>query len=108
MGTAIARRLEDAGHELSVWNRSAGPADEFVARGAAELASPSEALDRAELCITMLADPASVEQVVLGQGGVLSGTCGGTLIDMTTISADSSARVAAEAARRGVPFLGRP
>jgi 3-hydroxyisobutyrate dehydrogenase-like beta-hydroxyacid dehydrogenase len=108
MGTAIARRLEDAGHELLVWNRTPGPVDEFVARGAGQLASPSEALDRAELCITMLADPASVEQVVLGEGGVLTGTGGGTLIDMTTISPDSSARVAAEAARRGVPFLRAP
>ena len=56
----------------------------------------------------MLADPASVEQVVLGEGGVLSGTTVGTLVDMTTISADASARVAAEAARCGVPFLRAP
>lgn len=108
MGSAIARRLEDAGHELFVWNRSAGPTDEFESRGATVLASPSEALRRAELCILMLADGPAIEQVALGPDGVLSEGCSGTLVDMSTISMETSAGIAAEAERRGVTFLRSP
>jgi 3-hydroxyisobutyrate dehydrogenase-like beta-hydroxyacid dehydrogenase len=108
MGAAIARRIEGAGHELFVWNRSPGPADEFVSRGATQLDSPAAALQLAELAITMVADPAAVEQVTFGSNGILIGATGGTLIDMSTISAESSARVAAEAERAGVAFLRAP
>ncbi len=113
MGVEIARRVELAGHELFVWNRSPGPVGEFAARGAAGgesrvLGSPSEALDRAELAITMLSDGAVLEEVALGAGGIVEGAKGGTLVDMTTCGVESSARVAEECARRGVEFLRAP
>ncbi|HWB22641.1 MAG TPA: NAD(P)-dependent oxidoreductase [Gaiellaceae bacterium] len=108
MGAAIARRIELAGHDLSVWNRSAGPSDEFVARGATQLDSPAAALQVAEIAITMVADPAAVEEVTTGPNGILTGATGGTLIDMSTISVESSERVAAEAEKRGVAFLRAP
>ena len=108
MGAPIARRLEAAGHELSVWNRSPGPADEFAGRGVSVLAVPAEALQRADVCIVMLADPAALEAVALGPDGVLANATGGTLIDMSTVSADVSAKVAAEAEQRGVAFLRAP
>jgi 3-hydroxyisobutyrate dehydrogenase-like beta-hydroxyacid dehydrogenase len=108
MGAAIARRIEGAGHELLVWNRSAGPADEFVSRGATLLESPAAALQLAEVAITMVADPAAVEQVTFGPNGILTGATGGTLVDMSTISVESSELVAAEAQQRGVSFLRAP
>jgi 3-hydroxyisobutyrate dehydrogenase-like beta-hydroxyacid dehydrogenase len=108
MGAAIARRIEGAGHELYVWNRSPGPSDEFVARGATQLDSPAQALELAELAVTMVADPAAVEEVTYGPNGILTGATGGTLIDMSTISVESSERVAAEAEKRGVAFLRGP
>ena len=108
MGSAIARRLEAAGHELYVWNRSPGPTDEFGSRGAQVLASPSEALKLAELAILMLADGPAIEQVALGPDGVLADGASGTLMDMSTISMETSAGIAAEAGRRGVTFLRAP
>jgi 3-hydroxyisobutyrate dehydrogenase-like beta-hydroxyacid dehydrogenase len=108
MGAPIARRLEAAGHELLVWNRSPGPAAEFAERGVPVLAAPAEALQRAEVCIAMLADPAALESVALGSDGILANADGGTLVDMSTISVDVSAAVAAEAARHGVAFLRAP
>ncbi len=108
MGSAIARRLEDADHELLVWNRSTGPSDEFESRGATVLASPAEALQHAELCILMLADDAAIKQVALGPDGVLCDGASGTLMDMSTISMETSALVAAEAERRGITFLRSP
>jgi 3-hydroxyisobutyrate dehydrogenase-like beta-hydroxyacid dehydrogenase len=108
MGAAIARRIEGAGHELFVWNRSPGPAGEFVLRGATLLESPAAALQLAELAITMVADPAAVEEVTFGPNGILTGATGGTLVDMSTISVESSELVAAEAELRGVSFLRAP
>src|SRR5471030_1573956 len=97
MGAAIARRLEAAGHDLAVWNRSPGPLAEFAERGVSVLATPAEALQRADICIAMLADSQALESVALGAVGVLGHAEGGALVDMSTISADSSAVIAAAA-----------
>ncbi len=108
MGAAIAARLERAGHELLVWNRSESRSEPFIARGAELLDGPAQALVRTDLCVLSLADDAAVEALTLAPGGVLAGAAGGTLVDMSTISAQSSARVAAAAADHGVSFLRAP
>lgn len=125
MGAPIARRLSDAGHELTVWNRSADATAPFVQRGTRRLARPAEAFGHADVCVTMLADGDALEAVTLGEGGLLHPTVGGedasaqgapsrsggargVLIDMSTVSAASSARVAAACAGRGVAFLRAP
>lgn len=108
MGAPIADRLEQAGHELSVWNRSPGPAEPFAERGVDVLDTPREAWAHADVCVTMLSDGPAVEAVTLGEHGLLTGDGDGTLVDMSTIGADSSARVAEECERRGVSFLRAP
>jgi 3-hydroxyisobutyrate dehydrogenase-like beta-hydroxyacid dehydrogenase len=108
MGAPIADRLEQAGHELSVWNRSPGRTEPFADRGVRVLGTPREAWERAEVCVTMLADGPAVEAVTLGDDGLLSVDADGALVDMSTIGADSSARVAEECERRGVSFLRAP
>lgn len=108
MGAPIAERLEKAGHELSVWNRSPGPAAAFAERGLRVLDTPQEAWEHADACVTMLADGPAVEAVTLGGAGLLTVEAEGTLVDMSTIGADTSARVAAECERRGVRFLRAP
>ncbi|MCX5226024.1 NAD(P)-dependent oxidoreductase [Streptomyces sp. NBC_00233] len=59
MGLPMARRLLDAGHPLTVWNRTAAKADALVADGAVRAASAAEAVREADVVITMLADPAA-------------------------------------------------
>jgi 3-hydroxyisobutyrate dehydrogenase-like beta-hydroxyacid dehydrogenase len=108
MGAPIADRLRQAGHELSVWNRSPGPAEPFADRAVHVLGTPREAWERADVCVTMLADGSAVEAVTLGENGLLSVDADGALVDMSTIGADSSARVAEECERRGVSFLRAP
>jgi 3-hydroxyisobutyrate dehydrogenase-like beta-hydroxyacid dehydrogenase len=108
MGAPIADRLDQAGHELSVWNRSPGPAEPFSERGIHVLGTPREAWERADVCVTMLADGPAVEAVTLGDDGLLTGDADGALVDMSTIGVDSSASVAQECERRGVSFLRAP
>lgn len=108
MGAPIAERLEKAGHELSVWNRSRGPADAFAERGLRVLDRPRDAWGHADVCITMLSDGPAVEAVTLGEDGLVAGEASGTLVDMSTIGADTSARVGQECERQGVSFLRAP
>ena len=110
MGSAIADRLAEAGHELTVWNRSPERLEPFRERGLRTLTGPSEAWDHAEVCVTMLADGPALEEVALGERGLLASDAarGGVLVDMSTVSAGSSAVVAAECERRGVAFLRAP
>jgi 3-hydroxyisobutyrate dehydrogenase-like beta-hydroxyacid dehydrogenase len=63
MGSRVARRLLDAGHDLAVWNRTAGKADALVATGARRAESPGAAAGAAEVVITMLADPDALRVV---------------------------------------------
>jgi 3-hydroxyisobutyrate dehydrogenase-like beta-hydroxyacid dehydrogenase len=108
MGTAIAERLEQAGHELSVWNRSSPAARPFEQRGVRSLAHPADAWQHSDCAITMLADGAAIEAVTLGEHGLLESAAGGVLIDMSTVSTTDSAAVAAACARRDVAFLRAP
>lgn len=105
MGAPIAGRLEQAGHELSVWNRSPGPASAFAERGVRVLDASGEAWEHADAVFTVLADGPALEAVA---EGALASDASGTLVDMSTVGADSSQRVAELCEARGVSFLRAP
>jgi len=96
MGAPMAARLLDAGHDLTVWNRTPERATPLVERGAHQAVSPSDAAGRAEVVVTMLADPAALEQVVFGAEGVAAGiSSGATLVEMSTMGPDAVRDLAA-------------
>ena len=108
MGMPMAGRLIGAGHEVTVWNRTAERAEELRARGAAVAASPAGAAAGAEVVITMLADDPAVEAVLFGPEGVAEGIRpGGVSIDMSTV-APRTARSIAERMPEGVGVLDAP
>jgi 3-hydroxyisobutyrate dehydrogenase-like beta-hydroxyacid dehydrogenase len=110
MGSAIAERLLDAGHTVSVWNRSPGKAANLVAKGATELAAPQQVW-LSDACITVLADSPALTEITLQAGGLLAGypdAEGKFLIDMSTVSAESSSEVARAAIQHGVRYLRAP
>jgi hypothetical protein len=114
MGRGMARRLIDAGHELSVHNRTASRGDALVAAGARRADSPADAARDAELVITMLADDAAVDAMTFGDDGIMAGLpSGGIHVSSSTISPALSRHLAAEHAGQGQGFLaatvlGRP
>ncbi len=109
MGLPIAERILAGGFPLAVFNRSAEKAAPLVERGAKLLASPADALREADICLTVLADDAALESVVLGEDGVLAGARPETvLVDMSTVSVAVSERVADAAAAAGVGYLRAP
>lgn len=109
MGSAIAERLVDAGHTVRVWNRSAGKADHLVDKGAIELDTPKQAW-ASDVCITMLADSAALTELLLSPDGLLRApeASGRFLIDMSTVSPESSSHVADAAQAHGVRYLRAP
>jgi 3-hydroxyisobutyrate dehydrogenase-like beta-hydroxyacid dehydrogenase len=95
MGEPMARRILAGGHDLTVWNRTASKADGLREAGAAVASSPADAARGAEAAITMLADPAALEDVVFGPDGVAEALApGSALIEMSTIGPDAARDVA--------------
>lgn len=112
MGGAIAANLLKAGHEVTVWNRSADKAGPLVAAGARPARSPADAA-RGEVVLTMLAHDAAVEAVVFGPDGILSAPTGAVHVSLSTISLTLADRLTeAHAATGGgyvsAPVFGRP
>jgi 3-hydroxyisobutyrate dehydrogenase-like beta-hydroxyacid dehydrogenase len=94
MGSRIARRLLEAGHDLVVWNRTAEKAAPLVEAGAVAAATPAEAAARAEVVLTMVADPAALRDVTEGEDGVAAGVGeGATVIEMSTVGPDAVRRL---------------
>jgi len=114
MGRHMARNLLRAGHDVTVWNRTAAKADEHRALGAKPATWPGEAAKAAEVVITMLADDAAVEAAVLHRGGVLENLPPNAAhISMSTISVALSRKLAEEHHNRdqkyiSAPVFGRP
>jgi 2-hydroxy-3-oxopropionate reductase len=109
MGQHMSRRLLEAGHLLTVWNRSADKARALLAAGAAWADSPKAVARASDVVITMVTDSAAVEQVSCGPNGVLEGAHPGlVLIDMSSIAPGMSRSIAGRAAAKGVPMLDAP
>lgn len=109
MGVPMSKQLVAAGHEVTVWNRTASKADAVVAEGAKKASSPAEAATGAEFIFTMIADSAALIDVILsdnGVAGVLSG--GQVVIDMSTVSIESSAECNKAIEAKGGKFLRAP
>ncbi|MBY9064821.1 NAD(P)-dependent oxidoreductase [Sphingomonas yunnanensis] len=108
MGSAMAQNLLAAGHEVSVWNRSADKAAALVEAGARMASSPADAA-QGEVVMTMLADDRAVEAVVWGEGGIAAAPA--LHVSHSTIGVALAERLAAEAGSGGVvsaPVFGRP
>ncbi len=109
MGSRMSKRLLDAGFDLTVWNRTPGKAADLVRSGATEARSPKEAAQNADAVLTMLGDPASVHQTVLGPDGAIEGISkGAVLIDLTTVDPETPRKIEEAVARRGAAFLEAP
>lgn len=93
MGSRMAVRLLETGHDVVVWNRTAERVGPLVDRGARPAATPAEAADRAEAVITMLASPEALEDVTDGPGGIAAAAGQATVIEMSTVGPAAIARL---------------
>ncbi len=73
MGQAMARRLLEEGHSLTVWNRTRSKADGLAAKGAYVAQSPAEVARRSEIVFSMLFDDETTEYATFGPQGIAEG-----------------------------------
>jgi 3-hydroxyisobutyrate dehydrogenase-like beta-hydroxyacid dehydrogenase len=109
MGFAMASRLAKAGVALTAWNRTRAKAEPLAEHGSAVVDSIAE-LRGQDVVFTMVSTPADLEQVLLGEGGLLHdpSQVPGVVVECSTVSTESSARIREACAERGVAFLAAP
>lgn len=109
MGAAMARRLVQAGHPVTVYNRTAARCAPLVAAGARAAATPREAARGCAVVISVVTDSPDVEEVLLGPEGAARGAAPGTLfVDMSTIAPEAARRIGAVLVGEGMHFLDAP
>ncbi|MCY4355665.1 MAG: NAD(P)-dependent oxidoreductase [Truepera sp.] len=109
MGAPMAGRLIEAGHDLTIHNRTRAREEALAERGAARASSPKEAAAGTDLVITMVSDTPDVEAVILGPDGAIHGMKeGAVLVDMSTISPTATREIARALEAKGVDMLDAP
>ena len=109
MGQAIVRRLLDAGHDVTVWNRTREKAEPLLAAGARWADSPREVAERSEIVFTMVTNTAAVRAVTDGENGILAALGPGKIyVDMSTASPANTRELADAVAAAGAQMLDSP
>ncbi|MEM8827617.1 MAG: NAD(P)-dependent oxidoreductase [Pseudomonadota bacterium] len=109
MGSGMAARLVEAGHEVTVWNRSRGRAEDLLELGAAEAATPANAAEGARAVFSMVADDAASDACWTAHDGALSALDPGAfVIECSTISVDQSRKLAVAAEAEGLRYIDGP
>ena len=108
MGFSVARRLCEAGHAVSAWNRSSDKAKRLSPFGATVHESPAEAVRDAQAVISLLENGAVVEDVLFRQGAAAAMPRGALFIDMASIKPREARDHAARLEEHGVSHLDAP
>lgn len=109
MGRPMALNLIKAGHELYTWGRRFDTLEPLLVAGATGKGTPAEVAAAADITITMLPGTADVEQVVLGERGLMHGArAGSVIVDMSTIAPSAARRIAEQLSARGIHMLDAP
>jgi 3-hydroxyisobutyrate dehydrogenase len=113
MGEAMAARLIKAGHQLSVWNRTASKADPLAQIGA-EVVTDKTAMAHCATVFTMVSTTDDLKEILFGPdgvigGGVLAGSARPKrVVDMSSISDTGSAEIRTGLTKAGVAYLSAP
>ncbi len=110
MGYPMAGHLAAAGHDVTVYNRTATKADGWVNRhGGAMGATPREAVDGAEFVMSCVGNDDDLRSVCLGEGGAFSGMSNGAVfVDHTTVSSKVTHELCNVANDKGIAFVDAP
>jgi 3-hydroxyisobutyrate dehydrogenase-like beta-hydroxyacid dehydrogenase len=109
MGTAITRRLLDAGHTVTVWNRTRAKAEPLLEAGARWADTPREVAEQSEVVFTMVTNTAAVQAVTEGPDGIIAGLAPGKVyVDMSTASPANTRSLAEKVVEVGAQMLDAP
>ncbi|MCI2256005.1 NAD(P)-dependent oxidoreductase [Domibacillus sp. PGB-M46] len=109
MGLPMAGHLLNSDYEVIVYNRTRNKADSLEKQGAIIASSPEEVAQKSEIVFTMLTADQAVEEVILGKEGVIKGAHAGLIVvDSSTISPNTSKKLADNLLSEGVEMLDAP
>jgi 3-hydroxyisobutyrate dehydrogenase-like beta-hydroxyacid dehydrogenase len=109
MGGRIARRLLQAGHRVTGYNRTRAKAEWLLAEGMRPADSPRAAVEASDITFSMVTGTAALRAVTDGPDGVLAGLGPGKVyVDMSTVSPSASRELAGKVAERGAAMLDAP
>jgi 3-hydroxyisobutyrate dehydrogenase len=110
MGSGMARRLLDGGHELRVFNRTAARADDLVSRGAVRCATAREACEGVDAVVSMVTDDQASRAIWYGSAGALAARLAPTAfaIECSTLSYDWVLELSAAATGQGLRYIDAP
>ncbi len=110
MGYPMAGYLAKAGHEVTVYNRTAAKAEKWVGEyGGATADTPARAASEAEVVFACVGNDDDLRQVVVGESGAFGAMASGTVfVDHTTASAEVARELYAAGAEKGIDFIDAP
>jgi 3-hydroxyisobutyrate dehydrogenase len=109
MGKSMADHLMAAGYSMVIYSRTKEKAEEIINKGAQWAETVKEVAEKASVIITMVGYPKDVEEVYLGENGLIpNGRVGSYFIDMTTSAPSLAVKIFEEAKKRGIQSLDAP
>jgi 3-hydroxyisobutyrate dehydrogenase-like beta-hydroxyacid dehydrogenase len=109
MGGRVTKRLLDAGHTVTGYNRTKSKAQWLLDAGMQWGETPRSVAEVADIVFTMVTNTSALHEVVGGEHGILAGLSAGKVyIDMSTVSPATSKRIAAQVAEKGARMLDTP
>ena len=108
MGFPMARRLVEAGHQLTVFDTRKEAVDQLVALGAAAASSPKDIADRCETVLASLPSLQASLEVATGTGGVIEGKRVKRFVDLSTVGSQMAARIHGLLAAKNIVQIDSP
>ena len=109
MGAPMVRNLLKNGHAVTVWARRREAIEPLAAAGAIAGTSPADVAAASDIVMTMVTDGRAVEEIVLGEHGIVhSARPGSIVVDHSTIAPDSTRRIGDALEARGIEMLDAP
>ncbi len=109
MGKSMCSHILKAGFKVSVYNRTKNKADELIKKGAEWCSNPKEVAEKSDIIFAIVGFPKDVEEVFLGENGILNGAKAGSIIvDMTTSEPTLAQKIYDEAKKKGVSSIDAP
>ena len=109
MGQPMCLNLLKAGYSITAYNRTASKLEAVVNQGAKKADTPAQVAKESDIIITIVTDSEDVEQVILGQEGVIhAAKAGSVVIDMSTISPSITQDIAKQLLKKDIDMLDAP
>ncbi len=109
MGLSMCNHVLTKGYKVTIYNRTKSKAQQLLESGARWAESPRAVVEQSDVVFTMVGFPTDVEEVYLGEDGILAGAKpGGILVDMTTTAPSLAQKIYAEAGSKSVRVVDAP